>query len=103
MKTKKLLFMSVVAIAFVMFIIAGCKKKDTTTNTNPVSVANTADGIQQTQKTSDQSDAENGSNQAMDDCNSVLQGVSTTRSIQTTYCNMSIDSSNGSHGTLVLT
>ena len=103
MKTKKLLFISIVAITFAVFLVGGCKKKDTTTNTNPVNIASTADGIQQTQKTSDQSDAENGSNQAMDDCNSAMQGVSTTRSIQTTYCNMTIDSSNGSHGTLVLT
>ena len=85
---------------FAVFIIAGCKKTETPApTTNPPAMV---DGTQQTQKASDQSDAENGSNQAMDDCNSALQDVSTTRSIETTFCNMTIDSTYKSIGKLIL-
>lgn len=100
MKTKNSIFTSIVAITFAIIILAGCKKKEETAPTTPP--VTSVDGTQQTQRASDQSTTENQSNQAMDDANSALGQVSTTRGIQTTYCNMTIDSTYKSTGKLIL-
>jgi len=100
MKTKHSIFRSIVAICFAIFIISGCKKKEEEAPA-PTPVPTTDGSTQQSQRASDQSSFENETNQAMDDANSALQGVSTTRGVQV-YCNMTIDSSQKAIGKLTL-
>lgn len=101
MKTKNLILKSFIAILFAGFIIAGCKKKEVTTPAPPP-VTTTNDGTpEQTQRACDQSNTGNESNQVMDDANSAMGGVSTTRGVQQ-YCNMTIDSSQKAIGKLIL-
>lgn len=96
MKTKNSILWSLVAITFAIFIITGCKKKE---EEAPVPVV-PSENASQTQRVSDQSNTENESNQAMDEANSAMGNVSTTRSTQS--CGMTIDSSLKAQGKLTL-
>ncbi|MES2140259.1 MAG: hypothetical protein V4511_11180 [Bacteroidota bacterium] len=96
MKTNKTIFKSIVAVAFAAFLIVGCKKEE-----EPVApIVTPAENASQTTRASDQSNTENESNQAMDEANSALGAVSTTRSVQS--CGMTIDSTYKSIGKITL-
>ncbi len=105
MKNKKIILGSITAVLIAVSIIAGCKKKEDAPVPVPAPHALTADSpAKQSQKAGDQLNFENETNQAMDDCNSALQGVSTTRGTQTfSFCNVTIDSSQQALGKIKLT
>ena len=94
MKTKKAM-KGLLTAAVIGLIFTGCKKNQDN-GVKPVD-----DTPQQTMSASDQTNVENESNEAMDDANSALQGISSTRSFN--FCNVTIDSSQASTGLIVLT
>lgn len=91
METPKFIYKTVIGAIIVCFALAGCKKKEEETPT-PTPPASSIGTTQQTQRASDQTDMETESNQAMDDANSAMSEISTTRGIQAT-CGMTYDSS----------
>lgn len=97
MKTNRTIFKSIIAVAFAVLIIAGCKKEEEAPVVPPVT---SAENASQTTRASDQSNTENESNQAMDEANSAMGEVSTTRSVQS--CGMTIDSTYKASGKLIL-
>ncbi len=100
MKTKKIIFKSILAITFAVFIIEGCKKKEEPAPV-PVPVipfVSPTDSSSHQKRADDQSNIENQSNQAIDDANSTLMGVSTTR----TSCGMTVDSSQKADGIITM-
>lgn len=99
METKKVIFKSVAAILFAGILITGCKK-----DKDPIAPAPADDMSEQSVAANDQTNVENESNACMDDANSVLGGISTTRDMQTfSFCNITIDSSQKAIGLIVLT
>jgi len=98
MENKKIIFRSITAILIAGALITGCKKNDNTIVPTPVD-----DGLQQSTAANDQSNVENESNQCMDDANSALQDVSTTREMESLPCNITVDSSQMTVGKIVLT
>ncbi len=102
MKTKKSFFTSIIAITIAIFLVSGCKKKaDPIPDPTPTPFVSPTDSTSQTTRASDQSNVENESNQAMDEANSALLQVSTTRGVQTT-CGYTIDSLQKATGKLTL-
>lgn len=99
MKVSNLVTRTFLGVAFACFLITGCKKEETPAPT-PATPTSPDPSGQQTQRASDQSNVENESNQAMDEANSALQEVSTTRDMQA--CGMTIDSTYKSQGKLIL-
>ncbi len=97
MKNRKIIFRTVLAILFAGFVITGCKKKS-----DPVEVTPIDDAAQQTQSAADQAKVENESDQAMDDCNSALQGVSTTRGMEALPCGATINAIDSATGKIIL-
>lgn len=101
MKTKKILFTSVIAVMIAVFTISSCKKEaEPAPIVTPPTVSPT-DSTSQTTRASDQTNVENESNQAMDEANDALVGVSTTREVQAT-CGYTIDSSQKTFGKIKL-
>lgn len=100
MNVSNLLTKTLLGVTLTCFLITGCKKEDPTPTPTPTTPTNTAT-TQQTQRASDQSNVENESNQAMDEANTVMQDVSTTREIQA-LCNVTIDSSQKNIGKLII-
>ncbi len=97
METKKIIFKSIVAILFSAILITGCKK-------DKEAIAPADDMQQQSIAANDQSNVENESNLCLDDANSTLQGISTTRDMQSfSFCNITVDSSQKAIGIIVLT
>lgn len=88
------------AITFAIIIIAGCKKKEEPAPVTPPPIVSPTDSASQTTRASDQTNVENESNQAMDEANSALGQVSTTREIQA--CGYTIDSSQKLIGKITL-
>lgn len=102
MKQKNSIIKGILAITIAIFFIAGCKKKvDDTPAPNPTPYVSPTDSTSQTTRASDQSNVDNESNQAMDEANSALGQVSTTRGMQAT-CGYTIDSSQKATGKLTL-
>lgn len=89
MKPQTHILKSIVAIAIIATTIASCKKREEAAPTNPATTA--SETSQQTLRASDQSAVDNESNQAMDDINSALNDVSTTRDIQNLPCGSTLD------------
>ena len=98
MKTKQIT-KYLLAAAVVGLIFAGCKKAADTTTVTPTPAD---DAAQQSVTANDQTRVDNESNQSMDDCNSTLQGVSTTRGMESFPCGVTVDSTNAATGLLVL-
>lgn len=92
MKTKKILFTSVIAFVIAVFAISSCKKEEEPAPILTPPTVSPTDSSSQTTRASDQTNVENESNQAMDEANDALVGVSTTREVQAT-CGYTIDSS----------
>ena len=101
MKTKKVLFTSVIAVMIAVFAISSCKKEEEPAPIVTPPTVSPTDSTSQTTRASDQTNVENESNQAMDEANSALQGVSTTREVQAT-CGYTIDSSQMTTGKIKL-
>jgi hypothetical protein len=101
MKPQPQIMKTIVAITIVGMLITSCKKTETPAPATPANTTTTDGTSQQTLRASDNSNVDNESNQAMDDVNSALSDVSTTRDMQT-YCNMTIDSSQKATGKLTL-
>ncbi|MFY9308042.1 MAG: hypothetical protein WAQ28_03225 [Bacteroidia bacterium] len=99
MKISNLVTRTVLGATLACFLITGCKKEETPAPT-PANPTTPDPGGQQTQRASDQSNVENESNQAMDEANSALQEVSTTREMMA--CGMTIDSTYKNIGKLIL-
>ena len=98
METKKIISRIVIAMLFACAVITGCKKSDDATGPKPMD-----DMLQQSESANDQSRVENESNLCMDDANTALQGVSTTRDMESfSFCNIIIDSSQKAVGIIVL-
>lgn len=96
MKTKTIM-KSLLVAATIGLIFTGCKK---TADTKP----DIADDLaQQSLSATDQSRIESESNQSLDDVNSVIDGISATRSVASFACNVTIDSSLASTGFIKLT
>ncbi len=103
MKTKKSIFQSVLAITlFAILIIVGCKKKDDPAPAPTPPIVSPTDSASQVTRATDQTNVENESNQAMDDVNTSLGEVSTTRGVQQIYCAFTIDSTYKLQGKLIL-
>lgn len=101
METKKIIVKGIAAILFASVLITGCKKDKDPVAVTPVQVD---DMLQQSVSAEDQTNVENESNQCMDDANTILGGISTTRDMQTfSFCNITIDSSQKAIGLIVLT
>jgi len=98
MKTKELLKFVIVATIIGGFYTS-CKKSDSTTPT-PTTTAD--DSQTQQQSASDQLNAENESNQSLDDANIALNGTSTLRS-PSLITNATIDSSMKAMGMITIT
>jgi len=96
MKTKGFLKI-LIAAAILGTFYTGCKKSDTTPATT-----STDDSQTQQQSASDQLQAENESNQSIDDANTALNGTSTTRS-SSLITNATIDSSMKAMGMITIT
>ena len=103
MKTKKTIkhLVDAVLVAAIMgLIFTGCKKSSNST-VSPID-----DSPAQALSASDQSRVEEESNQSMDDVNSAMEGVSTTRSAQAfsfaSCANISVDTSQAATGLIVL-
>jgi len=98
METKKIISRSFIAMLFTCAVITGCKKSDDGSAPKPMD-----DMLQQSESANDQSRVENESNLCMDDANSALQGVSTTRNLESfSFCNIIVDSSQKAIGIIVL-
>ncbi len=98
MKNKKTIFGSITAIVLLGAFITGCKKSNGPTQVSPID-----DATQQSVTAGDQSKIENETNQCMDDANTALQGISTTRGVESfPFCNITIDSSQKATGLIVL-
>ena len=103
METSKFIFKTVIGVIIVCFVLSGCKKKDDDPQTAaPTSNPSPIGTTEQTQRASDQSEVETESNQAMDDANTAMGEISTTRDVQT--CGMTYDSSTtATTGIIVMT
>ncbi|MES2397181.1 MAG: hypothetical protein V4549_14315 [Bacteroidota bacterium] len=101
MKTKKILFTGVIAVMIAVFAISSCKKEEEPAPIVTPPTVSPTDSTSQTTRASDQTNVENESNQAMDEANDALMGVSTTRGVQAT-CGYTIDSSQKAIGKITL-
>lgn len=104
MKTKKMIFAGLIAVALAGAVITSCKKEKTETTTTP------DDSAAQMQKASDDSNTEGNSNQAVDDANTVLSAIPNTsgktdgiESFTVGICGATIDTSQISSGKITLT
>jgi hypothetical protein len=98
MKTKKIM-KSLVVVAAMGLMFAGCKKNEDAT---PTPAQTTDDSNQQAVSASDQSNVESESAKSLDDANSVMDGSSAFRT-GSSPCNVTIDSSAKSTGSLKMT
>jgi hypothetical protein len=90
MEAFRFISKTIIGAIIICSVHTGCKKKEEETPTPPST--SSIGTTQQTQRASDQTDLETESNQAMDDANSAMSEISTTRDIQS-ICGMTYDSS----------
>jgi hypothetical protein len=101
MKEKNIILKSIVTLICCSLLVVGCKKRDEATPNTPA--ATTTDGLaDQTLRASDQSNVDSESELAMDDINSTLQDVSTTRDIQDAPCGATVDSIHKDSGRVII-
>lgn len=92
MKAPNLIFKALLGATIACFIMAGCKKKDDPAPTPNPTNNTPAETTQQTLRSSDHSNVDNESNQAMDEANTAMSEVSTMREVQS-ICGADIDKS----------
>lgn len=97
MKIFRIGISAILSFSLICILMMSCKKNDTTTddtsnnNTNNNN-NNSTEQTQQTKRSTDQTDMENTSTQALDDVNNVISEVSTAREVQT-ICGLTVDTS----------